>query len=222
LLWADPNNPNDPNNIASSGRARSAPTCSGGHIMLRVILVSAFITGLAMPAMAQTSDGDFHEALSLSMAASAKAMHATIRRDLVEAAEAMSAEEYAFKPMPQMRSFGELVGHVANANFYFCSQVKGEPSPATANYEKAADKAAIVKGLRDSLTYCDGAYGATTDANVTAPVKLASSTKETSRGLLLMFNTTHNNEHYGNVVVYLRLKGIVPPSSARAAQETKK
>ena len=75
-------------------------------------------------------------------------MHATIRRNLAEAAEAMPAEEYAFKPTPQVRSFGELVGHVANANFFFCSQAKAEKSPATANYEKAADKVAIVKFRR--------------------------------------------------------------------------
>src|SRR5438445_6533744 len=109
--------------------------------MLRVAIVTVFIASLAVPAAGQTSDGDFHDALSMSMAAGAKAMHATIRRDLVEAAEAMTAEEYAFKPVPQVRSFGELIGHVANANFYFCSQVKGEKSPATANYEKVADKA---------------------------------------------------------------------------------
>jgi len=185
--------------------------------MRRLILATVMICGAAMPAAAQTSDGDFHEALSMSMAASVKAMHATIRRDLVDAAQAMPAEEYAFKPTPQVRSFGELIGHVANANFYFCSQVKGEKSPATANYEKAADKAAIVKGLSDSLAYCDGAYSATTDANFQSAVKLAGpAATETGRGMLLMFNTTHNNEHYGNAIVYMRLKGHVPPSSARA------
>ena len=190
--------------------------------MLRVTMATLFIASVAVPAAAQTSDGDFHDALSMSMAAGAKAMHATIRRDLVEAAEVMPAEEYAFKPVAQARSFGEVIGHVANANVYFCSQVKGEKSPATANYEKVADKATIVKGLSDSLLYCDGAYSATNDANFQTPVVLASSTKETGRGMLLMFNTTHNNEHYGNIVVYLRLKGHVPPSSARATQETKK
>ena len=184
--------------------------------MLRMTIVTVFVASVAVPAAAQTSDGDFHDALSKSMAASAKAMHATIRRDLVEAAEAMPADEYAFKPVPEVRSFGELIGHMANANFYFCSQAKGEKSPATANYEKVSDKATIVKGLSDSLVYCDGAYSATSDANFQTPVMLASSTKETGRGMLLMFNTTHNNEHYGNVVLYLRLKGRVPPSTARA------
>jgi len=125
-----------------------------------------------------------------------------------------AAEEFAFKPTPQVRSFGELIGHVANANFFFCSQAKGEKSPATANYEKASEKAVIVKGLTDALAYCDGAYTATTDANFQTLVKLAGG-GETARGALLMFNTTHNNEHYGNIVVYMRVKGHVPPSTAR-------
>ena len=185
--------------------------------MSKVMLLMTAVLCAAAPAAAQTSDGDFHDALSMSMASSARSMFATIRRDVLEAAQAMPAEEYGFKPVPQVRSFGELIGHIANANFYFCSQVKGEKSPATANYEKAADKAAIVKGLNDSLAYCDTAYSATTDANFQSAVKLAGAAGgETGRGMLLMFNTTHNNEHYGNAIVYMRLKGHVPPSTARA------
>ena len=152
------------------------------------------------------------DALSPSMAAVVKAMHASIRRNLAEAAESMSAEEYAFKPTPQVRTFGELVGHVANANFFFCAQAKGEKSPATMNYEKATDRAVLVKGLNDALAYCDAVYATTTDANFSQLVKVAGPdpAKETARGTMLMFNTTHNNEHYGNIVVYLRLKGHVP------------
>jgi uncharacterized damage-inducible protein DinB len=192
-------------------------------IMRRVILAAVILCGAAMPATAQTSDGNYSDALSTSLASSARAMHATIRRDLSEAADAMPPEEFAFKPTPQVRSFGELVGHVANANFFFCAQAKGEKSPATANYEKAADKAAILKGLNDSLAYCDGAYTATTDANFQEPVQMMGpGAGKTARGMLLMFNTTHNNEHYGNLIVYLRLKGHVPPSTARAAAAAKK
>ena len=189
---------------------------------MRVILLSISLISLAIPAVAQTSDGGADQSLSKSMAASAKAMHAIIRRDLAEAADAMPADEYAFKPTPQVRSFGELIGHVANANFYFCSQAKGEKSPATQNFERAADKAAIAKGLKDSLAYCDDIYAATTDTNFANAVKVAGpggSGTETTRGLVLMFNTTHNNEHYGNVIVYMRLKGHVPPSTARVQQK---
>ena len=184
--------------------------------MRGLVLFAVFASCTALPAAAQTSDGNFTDALSPSLAASAKAMHATIRRNLAEAAESMPAEEYGFRPNPQVRSFGELIGHVTNANFFFCSQAKGEPMPSATNFEKAADKTAILKGLADSLAYCDGAYAGTTDANFMQMIKLiGTGDHETARGAALMFNTTHNNEHYGNIVVYMRLKGHVPPSTAR-------
>jgi len=175
------------------------------------------------PATAQRTDGSFADALSPSLASVVKSMHATIRRNLVEAAGSVPEEEYAFKPTPQVRSFGALIGHVASANFFFCSMAKGEPSPSTTNYETARDKAVLVKALRDSLAYCDGAYTGTTDANFGRLVKLPGPNggSQSARGAVLMFNTTHNNEHYGNIVVYMRLKGHVPPSTARTQQAQK-
>jgi uncharacterized damage-inducible protein DinB len=151
------------------------------------------------------------------MAAVAKAMHATIRRDLADAADTMPAADYGFKPTPQVRSFAQLIGHVATANFFFCSQAKGEAPPSTTDFEKVTDRAALVKGLTDSLAYCDGVYAATTDASFSQPAVMPGPNggTRTTRGAVLIFNTTHNNEHYGNLVVYLRLKGRVPPSTAR-------
>jgi uncharacterized damage-inducible protein DinB len=184
--------------------------------MLRLTIVTTFLACVAVPVAAQTSDGNFTDALSPSMAAVAKAMHATIRRNLAEAAAAMPAGEYAFKPTPQVRSFAELVGHVVNANFFFCSQARGERMPSATNFEKATDKAVLVKGMTDALAYCDDAYAGTTDTTFPQIVKLAGpGGRESARGAVLMFNTTHNNEHYGNIVVYMRLKGHVPPSTAR-------
>jgi uncharacterized damage-inducible protein DinB len=185
--------------------------------MMRPLALSLCLLCASTKASSQTTDGGFAEALSPSMAAVVKLMHATIRRNLAEAAESMPADEYAFKPTPQVRSFGELVGHIVNANFFFCSQAKGEASPSTTNHERTTDKAGLVKALRDSLAYCDAAYGTTTDANFNQLVKITgpSSGSQAARGAVLVFNTTHNNEHYGNVVVYMRLKGHVPPSTAR-------
>jgi uncharacterized damage-inducible protein DinB len=184
-----------------------------------VLLVAIF--AIAPSAHAQTSDGGFDKALSPSLAATAQAMHATIRRNLAEAAELMSADDFAFKPTPEVRSFAQLIGHVVNANFFFCSQAKGEAMPAKQNFEQVADRAAMIKGLTDALAYCDGVYESTTDAAFTQAVTMngfpgMNPKTQTTRGAVLMFNTTHNNEHYGNIVVYLRLKGKVPPSTARA------
>ena len=125
--------------------------------MRYLILAALTVICVCPPAAAQTSDGGYWEALSPSNAAIAKAMHATIRRNLAEAAERMPAEEYAFKPTPEVRSFAELLGHVVNANFFFCSQARGEKMPMATNYEKATDKAVLVKGLIDALAYCDAA-----------------------------------------------------------------
>ncbi len=191
--------------------------------MLRLIMLAFVFAYVALPAAsAQATDAGYPDELSPSLASSAKAMHAMIRRDLAEAAENMPANEYAFRPTPQVRSFGQIIGHVIDANFFFCSQAAGEKSPATADYEQITDKAALVKALNDSLVYCDRVYAATTDANFIQPVQMANvggagSTK-TVRGAVLMYNITHNNEHYGNLAVYMRLKGHVPPSTARAQQ----
>lgn len=183
--------------------------------MVRRVLLSICLACISLPAAAQTTDGGYAEALSPSLARVARAMHATIRRNVAEAAEAMPAESYAFKPTPEVRSFAELVEHVANANLFFCSQASGDR--AAPKFVKASDKASLMRALNDALAYCDGMYSGTTDDNFGQPVKIAGpgGRSETGRGAVLMFNTTHNNEHYGNIVVYLRLKGIVPPSTAR-------
>jgi len=188
--------------------------------MQRVIALVSILAWAAGSAEAQTTGAGYDTLLSPSLAAVASAMHGTIRQNLAEAAETMPGDGYSFQPTPQVRTFGQLVGHVVNANFFFCSQAKGEKPPATTNYEKIADKAALVKALNDSLAYCDEAYKATTDANFSQPVTIEAfagmGAASTVRGAVLMFKVAHNNEHYGNIVVYLRLKGLVPPSTARA------
>jgi uncharacterized damage-inducible protein DinB len=192
--------------------------------MARVLVLMLLFAHAPLAAEAQTTDSGLGEIASPSMAAVAKGMHGAIRRNLAEAAASMPAEEYSFKPTPQVRSFGELIGHVASANYFFCSQVKGEKPPSTVNYEQTTGKAVLVKALNDSLAYCDTAYSATTDSNFNQAVKTPgpNGNRDTTRGAILIFNTTHNNEHYGNIVVYMRLKGHVPPSTARAQQSPKK
>jgi uncharacterized damage-inducible protein DinB len=187
-------------------------------------LAAVLLAGGTAPAAAQTTDAGFWDALSPSMAAVTKTMYGSIRRNLAEAAAAVPPEEYGFKPAPEVRSFGEVIGHLVTTNYIMCSQVKGEKSPATQNYEKVTDKAALVKALNDALAYCDAVYDATTDANFQELVNVAAGPRPSqgARGMVLMFNTTHNQEHYGNLVVYMRLKGHVPPSTARAQAARKK
>ena len=195
--------------------------------MTRALALAISIACLAAPAYAQTSDAAYDRLLSKSIAAGTKATHRAIRQNLADAAEAMPAEEYGYRPAPESRSFGQLIGHVVMANYLFCSQAQGktpDSTPAlTINYEKETSKAVLVKALNDALAYCDAAYDATTDATFGEPVHMAPlgtlKAIDTTRGALLIYNTTHNNEHYGNIVVYMRVKGHVPPSTARARQQ---
>src|SRR5690606_22978361 len=118
-----------------------------------------------------------------------------IRRNLAEAAEAMTVEDYTFKPTPQVRSFAELMGHVIVANYLMCSQAIGQKSPATTNYATVTDRDVLIKALNDALAYCDTAYAATTDENFGQMVKVAgpgNRVTEATRGAVLTFNTTHN------------------------------
>lgn len=195
--------------------------------MIRSRLLMPFAFLLALPllatpsALAQTSDAGADVSLSPSLAATAKSMHANIRRNIAEAADSMPEQDYSFRPAPGVRSFGEILGHVANANYLFCSAANKAQMPLRTNLEKVTEKAALVKALRDSLAYCDAVYETTTDSNFNDAVTVAgpgNKSTPTVRGAVLMFNTTHNNEHYGNLVVYMRAKGHVPPSTVRRDQ----
>ncbi len=120
-----------------------------------------------------------------------------IKRLNTAAAQAMPDANYSFKPTPEVRSFGEIVGHLANEHYLICSGVKGEANPQKAiDFEKKRTKADLVKALNDSYAYCEG----------------VTPTDEKTFGNLLV-NVTHDSEHYGNLVTYMRMKGIVPPSS---------
>ena len=127
------------------------------------------------------------------------------------AAEKMPEEEYAFKPDPAVRSFGQILGHVADANFSFCSGVLGESSPSPGIEKTKTTKAELRVALHDAFAYCSRAYDTLTEASASETIKAFG--QERNKLGVLWFNASHNLEHYGNLVVYMRLKGIVPPSS---------
>lgn len=147
-----------------------------------------------------------------AMVAAIRSQQTMITGNLVKSAAKVSDADYAFKPTPEVRSFGELVGHVANANFMICATALGEKSPAAGNIEKTVTgKAALEKALADALAYCDTAITKLTATSAVEEVKFF--TGPTPRLGVFAFNNAHNMEHYGNMVTYMRLKGVVPPSS---------
>lgn len=148
-----------------------------------------------------------------TLSGGAQALHNMTKRAIVGAAEKMKAEDYDFAPTSGVRTFGQLVGHVADAQYLFCSAAAGETNPAPGIEKSKKTKDDLVAALKEAMAYCDKVYAATTDSNATQIVKFFGG--ERTRLNVLSFNTTHNYEHYGNMVTYMRMKGLVPPTSER-------
>jgi uncharacterized damage-inducible protein DinB len=167
----------------------------------------------ATPAIVLAQDGATPARPAAGFAvASVRPLYEMSRNWLIKSAEQIPEADYAFKPTPEVRSFGQLIGHLANANYMFCSAALGEKSPATQDFEKTTQKAALVKAIKDALAYCDGAYQMT-DEQAAGPAELPMENMKGTKLWVLAFNVSHNNEHYGNLVTYFRLKKMVPPSS---------
>ncbi len=135
-----------------------------------------------------------------------------VKTMITRSAEKMPEESYGFRPAETVRSFGQIVGHVADSQYYFCSVALGEKNPAKAIEKTKTSKADLVAALKEAFAYCDRAYDGMTPATAAETVKLFG-TQDLPRIEVLTANAMHGVEHYGNLVVYLRMKGLVPPSS---------
>ena len=147
------------------------------------------------------------------LSAGQKALYEGITNNIIRAAEKMPEANYSFKPSPDVRSFGQLVGHLADYQYVFCSGTAGEKPPVTGIEDGKTSKADLVQALKEGYAYCDKIYSGMTDS------KLAenASVEGRPRAILTILTLTiaHNDEHYGNIVTYMRLKGLVPPSSEK-------
>jgi uncharacterized damage-inducible protein DinB len=144
------------------------------------------------------------------MSEEAKTAYEPIKANLLKAAEKMPDSEYGFKPSPDVRTFGQLIAHVAEAQTAICGITKGiQPKPGSLASTTA--KPDLVAALKASNDYCDGVYNAMTDQDGAEIVKTPFGQK--AKLGVLNFNIVHDAETYGTIAVYLRLKGIVPPSS---------
>jgi uncharacterized damage-inducible protein DinB len=170
------------------------------------------LTLVAAPVLAQTPSGGAANPIAQAV----REGWDTAKRNMLGSAKVMPEAKYGFKPVDTVRSFGQILAHVAGANFEFCSAALGEKTPhAEAEFEKSATTpAAIVKALQDSIAYCDKAYAALTDRTAAEIISGPFGGGKQARAAALIGNTGHNNEHYGNLVTYLRINGLVPPSSA--------
>ena len=143
-----------------------------------------------------------------------KAQLAMIKAPVIRTAEKVGEDLYAFKPTPEVRSLGQLIAHIADGNFGICGAASGEKPPMTGVEKSVTGKANLQKALADSFAFCEKALGSMTDAKGGEMAK--SFLGMQPRLMVFSFNNSHVNEHYGNLVTYMRLKGIVPPSSEPA------
>jgi uncharacterized damage-inducible protein DinB len=151
------------------------------------------------------------------MAEALQRAHAGAFRNLVEAAEKMPEADYTFVGAKDIRTFGGFIGHVINASYASCARAKGEPNPNKEDFEKAPPpKAKLVEAIKAAQAYCDAVYNAQTATSINEMV--AQGQAQVPRGQILLGNIAHNNNEYGQIVLLLRLKGIVPPSTERAQQ----
>lgn len=135
---------------------------------------------------------------------------------VTQAAEELSDSLYAYRPTPEVRSFGELFAHIAGSQFMYCSMALGDKVPGEGDVEKSAKgKAAILKALKESNTYCERAY---TQADEKLKPMVDIFGQQHPRFYALIANASHDGEHYGNIVTYMRLNKMVPPSSRPRSQ----
>jgi len=190
--------------------------------MKRVFIVVLLGTFLAIPAAAQTGQ---QASPKDPMATWLHNAFSTNRKNIERSAEKVPEGLYGMRPGEQLevRTFGQMLGHLANFNYLWCSQAKGEKNPAQgSDFEKLTSKALLIRTLGDAFSYCDSAYAALTDAS---GLEIVTVTQENGRQTqvprmsLLVLNYGHNNDHYGNLVTYMRIKSIVPPSSEPRPQQ---
>jgi hypothetical protein len=141
--------------------------------------------------------------------AETKGAYNSIKDYLTRAAAAMPEGNYSFKPTPDIRTFGALLGHIADHQMIYCSTARGARKQGDA--ASKTTKADLVAALAASFAECDAAWGSITDANATEMVG------QRSKLGTLILDVVHSNEEYGYMAIYFRLKGIVPPSTDRSA-----
>ena len=145
------------------------------------------------------------------ISAGAKAIYTIVKTNVIKAAEKMPEENYSFRPTPDVRTFAQLVGHEADAQYIFCSMATGKMDMGPGIEKSKTTKADLVASLKEAFAYCDKVYDGLTDASAGTLVKFIG--RDAPKVTVLDFNTAHADEHYGNIVTYMRIKGLVPPSS---------
>jgi uncharacterized damage-inducible protein DinB len=188
-----------PRQASYGGRAR-------GDIVVRMKL-SSLVLAVSLLALPSVSNAQGANPLT----ANAKVQFGALSGFVVRSAEKVPEDLYSFRATPEVRSMAELYGHVADAMFAMCSTAAGTKPPRTGIEKAVTTKPALVAALKEGVSYCNSVYDSMTDQKGLETVPFFFG--PTPRVSVLYFVVSHTYEHYGNLVTYMRLKNIVPPSS---------
>ncbi len=143
--------------------------------------------------------------------ASTKAFYDQAKQNILKSADKLPEDKYSFAPTEGVRTFGQLLAHVADGQYVLCGIAKDGKMQSKGVEKTAKTKAEIVAALNEAFAFCDGVYAGLTDASSAATVSWFG--QQRTKLSVLSFNTAHTFEHYGNLVTYMRMNGVVPPSS---------
>jgi uncharacterized damage-inducible protein DinB len=146
---------------------------------------------------------------------SLKAGYDSVKDNLLKSAEQIPEPKLAFQPTKEVRTFGQLLGHIANENYVFCGAASGGKGPG-GDFEKTTKKAELQKALADSFAFCDQAFAGLNDQSGAGAAEITEFGLKGTKFSMLAANTAHDDEHYGNIVTYMRMNKMVPPSSQPA------
>ena len=172
-----------------------------------VLAVAALNPALASLANAQISPNLPNPiAAPNPLTATLSIFRSNMQDKIMKSADAMPESKYSYRPTKDVRSFAEILNHVAEISYILCSNVKGEATPATTAAK--GSKTEIMAYLKGSFAYCDGVYSGFTDAHLNDPADFWG--HKTNKMFILTQVGNHDALHYGNLVTYLRLNGLEP------------
>ena len=183
--------------------------------MRRTMVVKTFLAGILISGAAVSGWTQAPPATA-GPAGEVQRGYAALKANVLKAADKMPAGDYGYKPTPEVRTFARVLNHVTEAQLRSCGAVNGTPAEKVDSTKvpgETADKDTVITALRASFAECDKAYAALTDANMTESFSAFGSKR--SRIGLMWGNVSHDNEQYATLALYLRLKGLVPPSSEK-------
>ena len=184
----------------------------------RTGIVAAIVVVTVLPLSAQTPAAPRPPQ---TFPAYLQGQYATLKRNITGSVDKMPAEHFAFKPVPEVMSYAEMLTHITETQYGYCSTVKGAANPGASLNFTVTDKGAVGQLVKDSFAYCDEVFAAVTNENALEMLTRGSAPnqRQLARVNQMTQLIVHGNEHYGNLVTYMRMKGIVPPSSTPTNQE---